>query len=73
VVEAACAEAVSQVIAELGAEKLKDTGRVTSELKHRYPAAGWTFARRARSSASSSTDATPASGRVPRTSPHGPH
>ncbi len=35
--EAACAEAVSQVIAELGAEKLKDTGRVISELKHRYP------------------------------------
>jgi hypothetical protein len=35
--EEACAEAVSQVIAELGAHKLKDTGRVISELKHRYP------------------------------------
>ena len=35
--EAACAEAVSRVIADLGAEKLKDTGRVISELKHRYP------------------------------------
>ena len=33
----ACAEAVSRVIAELGARKLKDTGRVISELKHRYP------------------------------------
>jgi len=35
--EQACAEAVRQVIAELGARKLKDTGRVISELKHRYP------------------------------------
>jgi uncharacterized protein YqeY len=35
--EAACAEAVSRVIADLGACKLKDTGRVISELKHRYP------------------------------------
>ncbi|HSA83090.1 MAG TPA: GatB/YqeY domain-containing protein [Geminicoccaceae bacterium] len=35
--EEACAEAVSLVIAELGAHKLKDTGRVISELKHRYP------------------------------------
>jgi uncharacterized protein YqeY len=35
--EEACAEAVSRVIAELGAQKLKDTGRVISELKHRYP------------------------------------
>jgi uncharacterized protein len=35
--EAACAEAVSRVIADLGVEKLKDTGRVISELKHRYP------------------------------------
>jgi len=35
--EAACTEAVTRVIADLGAEKLKDTGRVISELKHRYP------------------------------------
>jgi uncharacterized protein len=35
--EEACAEVVSRVIAELGAQKLKDTGRVISELKHRYP------------------------------------
>ena len=35
--EDACAEAVSRVIADLGAQKLKDTGRVISELKHRYP------------------------------------
>ena len=35
--EAACAEAVTRVIADLGVEKLKDTGRVISELKHRYP------------------------------------
>ena len=35
--EQACAEAVSRVIADLGARKLKDTGRVISELKHRYP------------------------------------
>jgi hypothetical protein len=35
--EDACAEAVSRVIADLGARKLKDTGRVISELKHRYP------------------------------------
>ncbi|MEM7021934.1 MAG: GatB/YqeY domain-containing protein [Pseudomonadota bacterium] len=35
--EAACAEVVNQVIAELGACKLKDAGRVMSELKSRYP------------------------------------
>jgi uncharacterized protein len=35
--EAACAEAIHQVIAELGAFKLKDTGRVMTELKSRYP------------------------------------
>jgi uncharacterized protein len=35
--EAACAEAINRVIADLGAEKLKDTGRVISELKLRYP------------------------------------
>jgi len=35
--EVACAEAVSRVIADLGVQKLKDTGRVISELKHRYP------------------------------------
>jgi uncharacterized protein YqeY len=33
----ACAQAVSRVIVELGASKLKDTGRVMSELKSRYP------------------------------------
>lgn len=35
--EKATAEAVGKVIEELGAEKLKDTGRVMSELKSRYP------------------------------------
>lgn len=35
--ETACAQAVSEVIADLGAEKLKDTGRVMTELKSRYP------------------------------------
>jgi uncharacterized protein YqeY len=35
--EQACAHVVNQVIAELGASKLKDTGRVMSELKTRYP------------------------------------
>jgi len=35
--EAACAEAVRRVIDELGVEKLKDTGRVMTELKSRYP------------------------------------
>jgi uncharacterized protein YqeY len=35
--EAACAQAVNQVIADLGACKLKDTGRVMTELKSRYP------------------------------------
>jgi uncharacterized protein len=35
--EAACAAAVNQVIAELGACKLKDAGRVMTELKSRYP------------------------------------
>jgi uncharacterized protein len=35
--EAACAEVVSQVINELGACKLKDAGRVMTELKSRYP------------------------------------
>jgi uncharacterized protein YqeY len=35
--EEACAEAVGRVIADLGASKLKDTGRVISELKQRYP------------------------------------
>lgn len=35
--EAACAEVINQVIAELGACKLKDTGRVMTELKNRYP------------------------------------
>lgn len=33
----ACAQVVSRVIAEIGASKLKDTGRVMSELKSRYP------------------------------------
>jgi len=32
-----CAEVVHQVIAELGACKLKDAGRVMTELKSRYP------------------------------------
>ena len=35
--EQACAQAVREVIAEVGAQKLKDTGKVMSELKHRYP------------------------------------
>jgi uncharacterized protein len=35
--EQACAQAVRQVIADVGAQKLKDTGKVMSELKHRYP------------------------------------
>ena len=35
--ERACAEVVRQVIDELGVHKLKDTGRVMSELKSRYP------------------------------------
>lgn len=35
--EDACAEAVRQAIDDLGVHKLKDTGRVMSELKHRYP------------------------------------
>ncbi len=35
--EQACREAVREVIAALGAQKLKDTGRVVSELKSRYP------------------------------------
>jgi uncharacterized protein YqeY len=35
--EAACAEVIHQVIAELGACKLKDAGRVMTELKSRYP------------------------------------
>ena len=33
----ACAEVIDQVIAELGASKLKDAGRVMTELKSRYP------------------------------------
>jgi uncharacterized protein len=35
--EKACAQAVRQVIADVGAQKLKDTGKVMSELKNRYP------------------------------------
>ena len=35
--ERACAQAVRQVIADVGAQKLKDTGKVMSELKNRYP------------------------------------
>ena len=35
--EEAAAEAIHQVIAELGARKLKDAGRVMTELKSRYP------------------------------------
>jgi uncharacterized protein YqeY len=35
--EGACAQAVRQVIADVGAQKLKDTGKVMSELKNRYP------------------------------------
>jgi uncharacterized protein YqeY len=32
-----CADAIQKVIDDLGAEKLKETGRVIGELKHRYP------------------------------------
>jgi uncharacterized protein YqeY len=35
--EQACTQAVRQVIADVGAQKLKDTGKVMSELKNRYP------------------------------------
>jgi uncharacterized protein YqeY len=35
--EQACARAVREVIADVGARKLKDTGKVMSELKNRYP------------------------------------
>jgi uncharacterized protein YqeY len=35
--EQACAMAVDQAIAELGARKLKDTGKVMTALKRRYP------------------------------------
>ena len=35
--EQACAQAIRQVIADVGAAKLKDTGKVMSELKNRYP------------------------------------
>lgn len=35
--ERACAEAVREAIADVGAEKLKDTGKVMTELKSRYP------------------------------------
>lgn len=35
--DAACAEAIGRVITDLKAEKLKDTGRVITELKNRYP------------------------------------
>lgn len=35
--EEACTEAIRRVIDEIGAEKLKDTGRVITELKSRYP------------------------------------
>ena len=35
--ESQCTEAVREVIDDLGAQKLKDTGRVMSELKSRYP------------------------------------
>jgi uncharacterized protein YqeY len=35
--EQACDQAVRQVIADVGAQKLKDTGKVMSELKSRYP------------------------------------
>lgn len=35
--DAACAEAITEVIADLGACKLKDAGRVITELKSRYP------------------------------------
>jgi uncharacterized protein YqeY len=35
--EQACAQAVREVIADVGAQTLKDTGKVMSELKNRYP------------------------------------
>jgi uncharacterized protein YqeY len=35
--EAACSDAIDQVISDVGASKLKDTGRVMTELKSRYP------------------------------------
>jgi len=35
--EGACAEAIREVIDDLGVHKLKDTGKVMSELKSRYP------------------------------------
>ena len=35
--EQACAQAVREVIADMGAQTLKDTGKVMSELKSRYP------------------------------------
>jgi uncharacterized protein len=35
--EETCAEVIHQVITELGARKLKDAGRVMTELKSRYP------------------------------------
>ena len=35
--EQACAEAVRAVIVDVGAQTLKDTGKVMSELKNRYP------------------------------------
>jgi hypothetical protein len=35
--EATCAEVINEVINELGACKLKDAGRVMTELKSRYP------------------------------------
>ena len=33
----ACTDAINQVISDVGASKLKDTGRVMTELKTRYP------------------------------------
>lgn len=35
--DGACEQAVKEVIDELGACQVKDTGRVITELKHRYP------------------------------------
>lgn len=35
--DAACSDAIDQVISDVGASKLKDTGRVMTELKSRYP------------------------------------
>lgn len=35
--EGACEQAVKQVIGDLGVRQVKDTGRVISELKHRFP------------------------------------